>query len=143
MPDRATSLPHKYFSGLKSRWNYSIGKPQVNRPTESLGLCVQLSPLIVPSKFLCRKRKSDHPFGPRKHTQNSTLQVYHQRNLLLDSVKILTTTQLYMLYNLCVISRYKIQACVVALRILKCCSKCFLAHNPNNPKEFFCNFFFF
>ncbi len=99
--------------------------------------------IIVPSKFLCRKRKSDYPFDPRKHIQNSTLQIYYSRNRLSDSVKILTTTQLYMLYNLCVISRYKTQACVVVLRILKCCSKCFLTHNPNNPKKFFCKLFFF
>jgi len=71
------------------------------------------------------------------------LQIYYSRNRLLDSVKILTTTQLYMLYNLCVISRYKTQTCIVALRILKCCSKCFLAHNSNNPKKIFCKLFFF
>ncbi len=98
---------------------------------------------IVPSKFLCRKRKSDYPFDSRKHIQNSTLQVYYPRNRLLDRVKILTTTQLYMLYNLCVISRYKTQACVVALRIVKYCLKCFLAHNPNNPKKKNCKLFFF
>jgi hypothetical protein len=99
--------------------------------------------IIVSSKFLCRKRKSNYLFDLRKHIQNSTLQVYYSRNRLLDSFKILTITQLYILYNLCVISRYKTQLCIVALRILKCCSKCFLTQNSNNSKNFFCKFFFF
>jgi len=96
----------------------------------------------VPSRFLLRGQESDHPLGPRKHIQDFTSHAYYQRIEQLDNVKILTTTQLDMLYNLCVILRHKTQACVVVLRVLNNQFKCFLTHNPNNSKQFDFGVFF-
>jgi len=92
---------------------------------------------------MLRRRLYTTLFRARFVTTSSWLRHRNLLGTILDSVKILTTTQLYMLYNLCVISRYKTQAYVVVLRILKCCSKCFLTHNSNNSKKFFCKLFFF